>query len=212
MVEKKGLKDAYALKSTKDSIDLYKVWATTYDTDFALKNSYRSPSEVTNYYCKYSNISDVPILDVGAGTGLVGECLKKKCPREIDAIDISSEMLDLARSKNVYSKLIQANLKKKLQISKSYYGAVVSAGTFTHGHIGPAVFDELLRILKPGGLFIVTIHTGVFQAQGFEKKLFDLQKFITTPIFHEVNAYGNNIDKKHANDKVIVTVFRKNLL
>ncbi len=211
MTVKKGLKDAYSLKTPMDSINLYRVWASTYDSDFALKNDYRSPSEVTKYYCQYSKISDVPILDVGAGTGLIGECLRKECLREIDAIDISSEMLTLAKEKKAYSRFIEADLTKKLHISDSQYGAIVSAGTFTHGHVGPDVFDELIRILRPDGLFIVTIHTGVFHSLEFENKLWQLRDQISQPIFHEVNAYGNNIDSEHGNDKVLVTIFRKKI-
>ena len=35
MTNKKGLKDAYSLKTPQDSIDLYRAWASTYDIDFA---------------------------------------------------------------------------------------------------------------------------------------------------------------------------------
>ena len=209
---KKGLEDAYSLKTPDDSIKLYKVWASTYDNVFAAKNDYRSPEEIVKYYCKYSNNSDTPILDVGAGTGLIGERLREEGTWKIDAIDISSEMLDKAKLKKVYSRFILADLTKKLDVIQNHYGAIVSAGTFTHGHVGPGVFDELLRILKPGGLFIVTIHTGVFHSQGFKHKLYELRKLISTPVFHEVNVYGNNEDKRHGDDKVIVTVFRKKTL
>ena len=148
---KKTLKDAYSLKTPKDSINLYKSWAATYDNDFAKENDYRSPIEIAKYFNEYSNNDDTPILDVGAGTGLIGEHLNEPM-REIDAIDISPEMLDIARFKNCYSKLIEADLTKKLLINKDHYGAIVSAGTFTHGHIGPEVFDELLRVTRSGGL------------------------------------------------------------
>mgnify|MGYP001349337263 CR=1 FL=1 len=56
-----------------------------------------------------------------------------------------------------------------------FFGAVVSAGTFTHGHVGPDVFDELLRITKPGGLFVLSINSKVFIKDGFQKKF--LKKF-----------------------------------
>jgi len=210
MVKKRGLKEAYSIKTTKDSINLYKIWASTYDDDFATKNDYRSPLEIANYYEKYSNVEDSPILDVGAGTGLIGECLNKnKGKNQIDGLDISSEMLNLAKLKKCYRNLIQADLTKKLIITDNYYGAILSAGTFTHGHVGPKVFDELLRIIKPNGLFIITIHTKIFQKGGFEKKLFQLHHKITKPVFHEVRAYGNNADPEHGKDTVFVTVFRK---
>ena len=148
MSSKKGLNDAYSVKTPEDNIKLYKVWASSYDDDFAKKNDYRSPVLISNYYDKYSNKNDVPVLDVGAGTGLIAEVMNKKNTIDIDAIDISPEMLESAKSKNCYNKLIEADLTKNLDIDNNYYGAIVSAGTFTHGHIGPHALDELLRVTK----------------------------------------------------------------
>ena len=208
MTEKKGLKGAYSLKTPEDSINLYKTWASTYDDDFAKQNDYRSPIEIAKYFAKYSNNEDNPILDVGAGTGLIGECLNLNS-KEVDAIDISPEMLEIARAKNCYSKIIEADLTKRLLINDNHYGAIVSAGTFTHGHVGPNVLDELLRVTRSGGLFVFTIHYKLFKKAGFDKKFIEIKKNITKPIFHEVDVYGNNPDKDHGSDQVIITVFRK---
>ena len=208
MTKKKGLKDAYSLKTPEDSINLYKTWASTYDDDFAKQNDYRSPIEIAKYFEKYSNDENTPILDVGAGTGLIGECLNLDS-KEIDAIDISPEMLKVATTKNCYSEIIEADLSKGLSINDSHYGAIVSAGTFTHGHVGPSVFDELIRVTRPGALFVFTVHSKLFKKAGFDKKLVEIKKSITEPNFHKVDAYGNNPDKDHGSDQVIITVFRK---
>ena len=209
MSSKKGLNDAYSVKTPEDNIKLYKVWASSYDDDFAKKNDYRSPVLISNYYDKYSNKNDVPVLDVGAGTGLIAEVMNKKNTIDIDAIDISPEMLESAKSKNCYNKLIEADLTKNLDIDNNYYGAIVSAGTFTHGHIGPNALDELLRVTKPSGLFVITIHSKVYVNLNFEQKFQDINEQITDLTFHEEKAYGNNPDKDHGNDTVFITVFRK---
>ena len=209
MSSKKGLNDAYSVKTPEDNIKLYKVWASSYDDDFAKKNDYRSPVLISNYYDKYSNKNDVPVLDVGAGTGLIAEVMNKKNTIDIDAIDISPEMLESAKSKNCYNKLLEADLTKNLDIDNNYYGAIVSAGTFTHGHIGPNALDELLRVTKPSGLFVITIHSKVYVNQNFEQKFQDINEQITDLTFHEEKAYGNNPDKDHGNDTVFITAFRK---
>ena len=208
MSEKRTLKNVYSIKTPEDSINLYRTWASTYDTDFAKQNDYRSPLEIAKYFDKYSNDEDTPILDVGAGTGLIGEYLNLNS-RKIDAIDISPEMLNIAKLKNCYSKIIEADLTKRLLISDNHYGAVVSAGTFTHGHVGPDALDELLRITRPGSLFVLTIHYKLFKKAGFDTKILELEGSITKPSFHEVSVYRNNPDKDHGNDKVIITIFRK---
>ena len=102
----KKLKDAYGLNSIDDTIDLYKGWSKTYDRDFALNNNYQSPQKVVKYFLKYFRNSDSPILDVGAGTGLIAEHLKKYFSLKIHAIDISKQMLSQAKKKNVMKRFL----------------------------------------------------------------------------------------------------------
>ena len=47
--------------------------------------------------------------------------------------------------------------------------AVVSATR--HGHVGPEAFDELLRIIRPGGLFVLSINSKFFIKAGLRKNL-----------------------------------------
>jgi predicted TPR repeat methyltransferase len=209
MSDKKGLKDAYSLKTPQDSINLYRDWASTYDIDFAKENGYQSPFLIAKYFEKYSYIEDTPILDVGAGTGLIGECMKLSSEQKIDAIDISPEMLETAKSKQCYSKIIEADLTRKLSIENNYYGAIVSAGTFTYGHIGPNALDELVRITKPNGLFIITIHSKLFKKDKFDKKFLEMENLISTPIYHEEKVYVGNEDITHGQDTVLIAKFRK---
>ena len=205
----KKLKDAYSLNSLEDTINLYKAWSKNYDCDFAQNNYYKSPQNVVKYFLKYSRKGDSPILDVGAGTGLISIHLKKYSSSILHAIDISKEMLDQAEQKKSYEKIIVADLNQKLKIADNVYGAILSAGTFTHGHLGPNIFGELLRIVKPGGLFVITIHEEVFLKNGFKKALEQLGKRIVGLNFHKVNIYGKMAKKEKIKDKTIITIFRK---
>ena len=210
MSEKKiGYDDAYSLKTPEDSIKLYKKWAETYDKDFAFDSNYLSPNKICNYFNKFKINTDTPILDVGAGTGLVGKCLYKTGNKKIIGIDISKEMLVQAKLKKCYSSLVEADVTKKIPFKNNYFGAIVSAGTFTHGHVGPDAFDELLRITKPGGLFVLSINSKVFIKNGFKDKFLSIKNNITVPIFNEFKFHGNNKDKKFREIKVFATIFRK---
>ena len=92
------------------------------------------------------------ILDVGAGTGLVGENLRGRGYTHIDALDISQEMLDVTKEKDIYSKLICAALGDEpvSEIATGEYDGLISSGAFTEGHIGPGGFREVVRQVKPG--------------------------------------------------------------
>jgi len=212
MSEKKiGYDDAYSLMTPEDSIKLYKKWAQTYDEDFALNSNYLSPIKISSFFNKHARKNDTPILDVGAGTGLVGECLHKTGNKKIIGIDISPEMLKQAKLKGCYSSLVEADVTKKIPYKSNFFGAVVSAGTFTHGHVGPDALDELLRITKPGGLFVLSINSKVFIKNGFQEKFLKIKNNISVPVFNEFKVHGNNKDEKFSQIKVLASIFRKKI-
>ncbi len=211
MKKKIKLDDAYSLQTPDDSIKLYKKWAETYDEDFAKDSNYLSPQKISNFFLEYSKDTDIPILDVGAGTGLVGEFLKVNNKKEIIGIDISSEMLHQAKLKKCYLSLIEADITKKIPLKENSIGAVVSAGTFTHGHVGPEVFDELLRITKPGGLFVLSINSKFFIKAGFKKKFLKIKNIVSTPLFKKFSAHGKHTNEKYNEVEIIACIFRKKL-
>ncbi len=211
VLKKINLDDAYSLKTPEDSINLYKKWAQTYDKDFAENSDYLSPSKISDFFIQHSKNTDTPILDVGAGTGLVGELLNKDGNKKIIGIDISSEMLHEAYLKKCYSSLIVADITKNIPLKKNSFGAIISVGTFTHGHVGPEAFDELLRITKPGGLFVLSINSKFFAKAGFKEKFSNIKNFITPPIFKKFSAHGKQLNKKYNEVKIFACIFRKKL-
>ena len=211
MVNKIKLDEAYSLQTPDDSVKLYKKWAKSYDEDFAKSSNYLSPQKISNFFLKNSKNTDTPILDVGAGTGLVGKFLKINNKKEIIGIDISSDMLHQAKLKKCYSSLIEADITRKIPLEDNSIGAVVSAGTFTHGHVGPDALDELLRIVKPGGLFVISINSKFFVKAGFKEKFIKINNLISTPLFEKFSAHAKNINKTYNEVEIFACIFRKKL-
>jgi len=219
--KKYGLADAYSLKTPDDNKELYRDWASTYDEDFAQERGYQYPARLADVYAEYSRDEDVPILDVGAGTGLVAQVIRSKgLDFEIDAIDISTEMLEQSRSKSLYKNHIQADLTQTLPMEAEHYGAFLSSGTFTQGHVGPEALEELLRVARPKALFCLGINARVFDEYGFGSAFAILQadKKITTTEFIKIPYYQAAKDKHpeddHSNDDYskdygLTAVFRK---
>ena len=58
---------AYNLSSAEDNVDFYRSWAKDYDTDFAVEWTIL-PYQVATQFVNGKG----PVLDVGAGTGLLG--------------------------------------------------------------------------------------------------------------------------------------------
>lgn len=208
MVEKKDQPDldaAYALETPEDNVRLYADWADTYDSGFAVQMDYILPQQVAGVFAR-SYVGKGPVLDVGAGTGLVAEALRPGLV--IDALDISAEMLAVARGKGLYRDCIEGDLTVGLDLAAGSYDAVISSGTFTHGHLGPDAIDPLLEVAAPGALFVLSVNDAHYEAQGFAAKVAALGGRITGVRHEIVDIYGAGADPAHAQDKARVLVFR----
>ena len=200
------LDNAYTIDGPDSAKELYGRWAATYDSSFGDGWGYIAPREIAGIYKELSEGNE-PILDIGAGTGLVAESLPGLT---VDAIDISQDMLDQAAAKGLYRNRLTANVLEPLQIPDATYGGFVSSGTFTHGHVGPACLPELLRIARPGALFTCGVIAPVYDGMGFGSTLARLVAAGTIgPLsFREIDIYDKD-GHDHAQDKGLVMIFRK---
>ena len=150
--------------------EVYKEWAPDYDFDN--DNKLGTVSQPTSVKLLLSRVKDkaVKIIDIGCGTGLVGEHLKAEGFNNFDGLDISDEMLQIA-SQRGYQKLYSGSLNKKLPIDDNAYDCVMCVGVFTHDHVSSSGFNELCRIAKPGGYVCFTINEGVFRKYGFDETI-----------------------------------------
>jgi SAM-dependent methyltransferase len=201
------LKAAYGLKTPADNISFYHGFAATYDEGFVADTGYVVPREVAQVFLEHAGPDDRPVLDIGAGTGLLAERLGGL---EIDGIDISAEMLEKAAAKGLYRNRIVADLTRPLEIADRSYGGLVSSGTFTHGHVGPRALGELLRIAKTGALFCFGINLDVFDSAGFGSAFAGMVAAgrITPVDFRQLQFY-EGVDHEHADDRGLVALFRK---
>jgi ubiquinone/menaquinone biosynthesis C-methylase UbiE len=172
-----SLTEAYSVKSPEDNIRLYANWAETYDTDFVEKEGYIAYLGPAKQLLKNKSDISGPVLDVGCGTGVVGVVLHDGGIETVDGLDISEEMLAQSRRKRgstgqvVYRNLIPADLTQRIDIDDNVYAGIVSAGTFTHGHLKPESLDELWRVAKPGAYCSIGINPDHFKEQGFSDKI-----------------------------------------
>jgi predicted TPR repeat methyltransferase len=59
-------------------------------------------------------------VDLGCGTGRVGAWLREKGVESIDGVDVTPEMLAIARSRSVYDRLIEADVTSSGLASGEY--------------------------------------------------------------------------------------------
>ena len=201
------LESAYALNSLDDTKRLYADWAETYDSSFAVDMDFTLPQSVAEAFAAAGGAG--PVLDFGCGTGLVGAHLARLGVGSLDGADLSTEMLAVARRKDVYRDLISGNVLDGYQSAGAPYAGVVSSGTFTNGHVGPDAIAILLDLAAPGALFVLSIHGGHFKAAGFGAAFEALGDKITDLSLPEIRFYGPASTGAHKDDTGYLATFRK---
>ncbi|MEZ5713925.1 MAG: class I SAM-dependent methyltransferase [Paracoccaceae bacterium] len=139
----------YRLKTPEDNRRHYDGWAGSYDSEFVAGMDYRLPERVAEAFAAEG--PEGPVLDVGAGTGLVGRALDGLGVGPVDGTDISPGMLAEAARKGVYARLFEGDLTARLPVADAAYGSAVSAGTFANGHVGPEGLAEVIAWSAPAG-------------------------------------------------------------
>ena len=169
--ENLDLKDA---KNHNRLTEVYRDWAKKYDYDNDHVLGTVSQPKSVNLLSTRLKDKTAKIIDVGCGTGLVGEKLKAKDFIYFDGLDISKDMLSIAKSRG-YRNLFLGSLNKQLPVLDDAYDAAMCIGVFTHGHVSSDRFNELCRIVKPGGYVCFTINEGVFEEDGFKDMIAEFQ-------------------------------------
>jgi demethylmenaquinone methyltransferase/2-methoxy-6-polyprenyl-1,4-benzoquinol methylase len=102
------------------------------------------------------------VLDCGVGTGALSSALVRVLPNpfKLDAIDISPHMLERAKSSLSHTDLeltLRIGDVRKLPYENGVFDLVMTAHVLEH-LVDPSVaLNEMVRVLKPGGLLITCL-------------------------------------------------------
>ncbi len=115
---------------------------------------YCGPQLVQDYLATLTiDASSLDVLDLGCGTGLVGEKLKPYACSLV-GVDLSQAMLEQASAKQLYRQLHKADIKDFLQATREQYDLIACMDTFVYlGRL-----DEVVALihekLNTGGLLL----------------------------------------------------------
>ncbi|XP_041367129.1 demethylmenaquinone methyltransferase-like [Gigantopelta aegis] len=169
----------------KKCIERYDKTGAEYEAHASVIN-YQGPYELARTMEELfpENRDQTKILDAASGTGLAGVELFKAGFTHLDAVDASEGMLALAKTKNIYQRLICEYLgENKLEIKDRIYDAVTMCGGIGENHVPYSAFEELLSVIKPGGVFV-----NVTRAEHSEKV--DEYRDKALPLFEKLAEEG----------------------
>lgn len=143
---------------------LYEEWAATYDEDHRAIGffGHRTAGRLLAKYTPFAAVAAV--LDGGCGTGAAGEALYPLGYRNLTGVDLSAEMLERAKEKGIYRELVQADLGRPLDpFPCNSFDAAILVGVFSYGQAPAHALDEIVRLVKPGGIVALTMRVDFFE-------------------------------------------------
>lgn len=150
--------------------DLFDQYADHFDHHL-LELQYRVPQEIGRMLTEGLNSSalkSMSVLDLGCGTGLIGEILKGDVAC-MQGVDISPSMIQKAKEKGVYQSLEVAEIFEYLSRNSLKQDLIIAADVLVYfGDLDP-LFNLLKTQMKPNSDFIFSVEN---ETDGGEKYRF----------------------------------------
>lgn len=171
---------AMSLNGDRDALAAYYAgWAATYDADVG-GDDYGLPGSVAftldavaESFPALASV-ELPVLDAGCGTGMIGTALARRGHTVIDGIDLSPEMTDVASGRDFDGRPVYRALDAPVDLTAplppkwvASTPIVVCGGVFTVGHVPPETLRAVVELVAPGGLLITTVRQGYFETTDY---------------------------------------------
>ncbi len=128
----------------------YGEWVQTYEQVVEDEMDIRLLNQVNSLDWSEANT----ILDLACGTGRIAAWLQEKTDALIDGVDLTEEMLNLAKAKNIYRNLYHKNVFDTGLPSDTYDICTQSLADEHLPELSP-LYKEVARLTKPGGYFVL---------------------------------------------------------
>ncbi|HWF64754.1 MAG TPA: PqqD family peptide modification chaperone [Rhizomicrobium sp.] len=139
---------------------IYKNFAASYESRMCEDLKYAGPERLQDgIKAVIGDESGLIMLDLGCGSGLMGANTKWRAA-DLTGVDLSPEMIELARARNLYDRLEIAEITGWLDQGGRSFDLIVSSDCLIYfGDLGPIV-SAAARRLAPGGLFAFSMERG----------------------------------------------------
>jgi predicted TPR repeat methyltransferase len=134
---------------------LFDDYAERFDSDLVQGLRYDVPRRLAEAVREVAGAAarDWDVLDLGCGTGLAAAAIAP-CARSIVGVDLSANMLERAKARNLYRRLERADLLEMVRAEEAAsYDLVLAADVFVYLGRLDELAGEVRRLLRPRGLF-----------------------------------------------------------
>ena len=106
------------------------------------------------------------VADLGCGTGRTGVWLREQGVEAVDGVDLTPEMLEVARQRGVHRRLVEADVAAT-GLTDEAYDLVVTSLVDEHLADLRPLYAEAYRLAKPGAMYVlVGYHPHFIMAAG----------------------------------------------
>jgi predicted TPR repeat methyltransferase len=133
---------------------LFAEYAPTFDHHLRDVLKCRVPQQLLKAVRAAGAGKNLDVLDLGCGTGLVGEAFRGSGrARILVGVDLCPEMLQHAAARRTYTQLIEGDILAYLRGSNLRFDLVVAGDVFIYVGDLTEIFGLTAGLLKTGGLF-----------------------------------------------------------
>lgn len=144
--------------SREEAIARYEDWSSNYD-EMLGQGRYRGPEMLAMEAARMvpeDRRKQMRVLDVAAGTGLVGRELLKRGFTNLDALEPVEGMMKVLKERGIYSLKYQEFIGLgESTVPKDTYDLVVTCGSIGDNLVPIKGIDDMIQFTKPGGLVII---------------------------------------------------------
>jgi predicted TPR repeat methyltransferase len=139
---------------------IYKGFARSFDGRLVDDLKYQGPERLSEVIeAVIGQKTGLSVVDLGCGSGLAGLRLKSLASTMI-GVDLSPEMLDLARKREIYDRLEPAEITTWLEESRELFDLIASCDCLIYFGDLHRITAAAARRLKPNGIFAFTLERG----------------------------------------------------
>ena len=139
---------------------IYKNFAASYESRMLEDLKYVGPERMQDALKPViADRTGLSILDLGCGSGLAGVSVRARAG-ELVGVDLSPEMIELARARGIYDRLEVAEITAWLDQCQTRFDLIISCDCMIYFGDLSRIVDAAARRLKPGGVFAMSMERG----------------------------------------------------